>query len=285
MADKPTKGQLPPTDNVDEPTPEPTEAPLEPTEEPVGENLPDKFKGKTAEEIAQAYQELEKVLGEKSTRTSELESELAFNRQFNPQGKQPDPYQTPYGSVNQEQPPEPAPPVSETQGLKDEFGNWTEDGLRKVFRGEMASMGNEWQQRQGQVSQAIGQARPIMEQAQKESPNAFDGVSLQEVGQAVQSAMLNGMPVNLNNPETYKDAALLMKAKKTNYGTSQSSANIPEETPPFTETPGGTEAPEPAKRPVIYEDEARAQEIMKGFKLTKEQADEIMRKYGDPGGK
>lgn len=284
MAEKPNEGQLP-QENVEDTMPEPTEAPTETsTEKPAeADNLPEKFRGKSPQEIAQAYQELERAYGEKSSRVSELESEAAFNKWANPQGGTPNPYQTPYGNVNQEQPE--TPPADTTTGYQDEYGNWTRQGLSKLFRDEMMNMGVEMQKRQQQVQQQVYQAQPYMEQAMKEAPNAFDGVSKVEVAQAVQNALLNGMPVNLYNPESYKDAAILLKAKKSNYSFSKPETSAPEETPPFTESPSGTHTPEPAKKPVVFEDEAKAQEIMRSFKLTKEQADEIMRKYGDPGGK
>ncbi len=288
MANKPDEGQLP-QENVEDTTPEQTEAPQEvSTEQPSeADNLPDKFRGKSPQEIAQAYQELERAFGEKSNRISELENEIAFNKQFNPQGGNPDPYQTPYGNVNQRQEQaQPEPPADNVAGYQDEYGNWTPQGLRKLFRDEMVSMGTEMQKRQQQVAQQVWQARPYMEQAMKESPGAFEGVTLTEVGQTVQNALMNGMPVNLYNPESYKDAAVLMRAKKTQYQFSKPESGAqPEQTPPFTESPSGSHTPEPAKRPIQYQDEAKAQEYMKGFGMTKDQADEIMRKYGDPDAK
>lgn len=190
--------------------------------------------------------------------------------------QEPNPYQTPVGNVSPEPTPEqPNYPV-------DEYGNLTIDGHKKLIRDEMTAMSQEMEQWNQRFNHAMMQAKPVLDRARQESPSIFNGVDIGEVTQMLQGYMAKGVPVNLYDSATYKDAALLAKARKSNYDFSSPAKPNPE-SPPFSETPAGTTTPEPAKRPIVYDDPEKAEAYMKGFNMTKEQADEVMRKYDKEG--
>lgn len=267
MTDEPIEGQ--PVEN--------------PQKEVVPENPPEpdpRWAGKTAEELVTIIKEQDSQMGTQAselgqlrTKKTDLEQDLAFQRTVG-SSQEPNPFQTPVGNVN----PEPTSTPEQPNYPVDEYGNLTIDGTRKLFRDEMASMNREVEQWNNQINHAMMQAKPVFDRARQESPSVFNGVDVTEVTQMVQGYMAKGMPINLYDPATYKDAALLAKARKSNYDFSSPAKPNPE-TPPFSETPAGTSTPEPAKRPIVYDDTEKAEAYMKGFGITKEQADEISRKY------
>ena len=255
----------------------------EPSPEIVPENPPEpdpRWANKTAEELVAIIKEQDSQvgtqaseLGQLRTEKTNLEQDLAFQRTVgSPQ--EPNPFQTPVGNVN----PEPAPTSEQPKYPVDEYGNLTVEGVKMAARDEMMTMSREMEQASNQISHAIMQAKPVLDRARQESPSVFGGIDLTEVTQMVQGYMAKGIPINLYDPTTYKDAALLVKARKSNYDFSTPVKPSPE-TPPFSETPAGTTTPDPAKRPIVYDDAEKAEAYMKGFNLTKEQADEITRKY------
>ena len=262
----------------------------EPSTDVVTDNPPEpdaRWANKTAEELIAIIKEQDSQvgtqaseLGQLRTRNTDLEQDLAFQKTMgNPQEQQvPNPFQTPVGNVN----PEPTSAPVQSNYPVDEYGSLTVEGVRKAARDEMMAMSKEMEQWNNQISQAIMQAKPTLDRARQESPAIFSGVDLNEVTQMVQGYIAKGIPINLYDSTTFKDAALLVKARKSNYDFSSPPKANPE-TPPFSETPAGSTTPEPTKRPIVYDDPEKVGKLLEGFKLTKEQADEITRKYEKEG--
>lgn len=270
-------------------TDEPIEGkPIENPQEVAPENppVPDpRWAGKTAEELIAIIKEQDSQvgtqtseLGQLRSRNTDLEQDLAFQRTVGSPQEQPNPFQTSVGTVN----PESESTPMQSDYSKDEYGNLTVEGVKKAARDEMMAMSREMEQASNQINHAIMQAKPVFDRARQESPSIFGDVDLTEVTQMVQSYMVKGMPINLYDTTTFKDAALLVKARKSNYDFSTPVKPNPGN-PPFSETPAGTTTPEPTKRPIVYEDAEKAEAYMKGFGMTKEEADEVMRKYDKEG--
>lgn len=187
-----------PTDTVDADTPE--VAPDTPQEREPIEELPDEYKGKSPAELVKILQDKEDFInqqgGEVGTlrgKVGDLENQVAYNTQFAPK--------------------EPAQPQAETPPTAapsdEDYPTWGE--LRKI---------NEQGIRQDTMIRGqIQMAKPFIEQAKKEAPQRFQGITDEELTGAAYQYLSRGQlhPMSLSNPRTWKMAATWIQGEKTDY--------------------------------------------------------------------
>lgn len=233
MAKDEPKGDDPQVDTVDADTPPdaPTDTP-QPQDEPVVE-LPDEYKGKTPAELVKILQDKENFINQQSGevgtlrgKVGELENQAAFNQQFGvkePEVAQTTPQETPAATP-----------------LDEDYPTWGE--LRKVS--EQAT------RRDGMIRGQIQMAAPFLEQAKKEAPQLFKGLTDQEIqGTAYQYLSSNQLhPTNLSQTRTWKMAASFIQGEKTDYNF------VPTHTVTDAVEPVDTAIPSQAKPTVSEED-------------------------------
>jgi len=170
-------------------------------EEPV-EEIPETYKGKTSAELVKILQDKENFINQQSGevgtlrgKVGDLENQVAYNQQFEP--KEPQVAQT----TPQETP--------ATDPLDDDYPTWGE--LRKI--NEQAT------RRDGMIRNQIQVAAPFLEQAKKEAPQLFKGLTDQEIqGTAYQYLSSNQVhPTSLSQTRTWKMAASFIQGEKTDY--------------------------------------------------------------------
>jgi len=211
MAEKPT-GDDHQTDTVAVDTPTDAQTDASQTQDNLDENIPNEYKGKTQAELVKILQDKEgfinqrnEELGQVRTKNSELENQIAFNKQFGgqPQSNQgQDPYGQPVTSGEEV-------PQKEEPRADDDY----------LTYGDLKKMNTQMQQRDIQARTQLQLAEPFLTQAKKEAPHLFRGVSDQEVKNAVHSYLSSGQlhPTNLSNTKTFKMAATYLQGEKTNY--------------------------------------------------------------------
>ncbi len=217
----------------------------------------DPYEGKTTEELRAILKEKESFIGKQTNevgdlrnKMSEIENQIAFNQQFGQQQspQQPNPLDTQYG--NFEQPSQEPSFPSEDEAPSDFYDNpkkyflqWKkEDDERKQA---------EWQKKDTEIRGHIFKAKPFLEQAKKESPNLFSGLTEQDMETALYNGLANKLvsPYALGDTKTYKQAAMWIQGEKTNYNFNPASTAPTPVQPTATEGYAGnkpqTEPPEP----------------------------------------
>lgn len=213
----------------------------------------DPYLGKSAEELLTILKEKEKMIGRQTneigdlrTKASELEQRLNFQGQFGGQQKEPNPLDTPYGQVSE------ADKAQEEEIPADFYSNpkkyilqWQEERDKKRL--------DEFQRRDAETKLNIFRAKPVIEQAKKESPHLFQGLSDQEIDGAIYNGLMNNLvsPYSLADTKTYKQAAMWLQGEKTNYRWNPHASTGSPVPPTTTESyvghqpPAGEESEEP----------------------------------------
>ena len=183
--------------------------------EPQATPPPDPYAGKTQEELTVILKEKEKMIGRQaqekgdlSAKLSDLENRLAFQSQFAVQQREPNPLETPFGKVAESE--ETIPPDFYDNPKKYYF-QWAEERERKRLE--------ELQKRDTEIKINIFRAKPVIEQAKKESPHLFTGISEPELETVLYNGLANNLvsPYSLGDTKTYKQAAMWLQGEKTNY--------------------------------------------------------------------
>jgi len=176
-------------------------------------------------------------LGDKSQTISDLERQVAYNEQFGT--KEPTAYQNPYGgqSFNREGDTlglEPTPPTDEDP----------------ITHGDLKKMLAQQQQQNTAIQYQLQMATPFIEQARKEVPHIFKGLTDQEIKGAAYTELNSGQlhPMHLSNPITWKRIATITQGEKTGYSFSPVPAVANPVDPVATATPS-------QNKPMVSEEE------------------------------
>lgn len=230
------------------------EAPTEPGEQQTPE-LPEKFKGKSAEEIANMYAELEKTQGAHSQEVGELRKKTEQYEQYfqqlqqqQQQAQAQQQFQPGYGQSGQPQGQPGQPALGPEEGDDEDY--LSKGDARKMLANEREKI---------RYEQAVSQAYYAKEFAKSKYPHLFEGVE-QEVDQLVLGGAQAGVvnPAIISNPQTWLDAAGMIHNRKSNYAFTQqpqkSGQPIQPVQPTGTETPTGTpQTGEEGEIPVLDE--------------------------------
>lgn len=198
---------------------EPAGAPQEPQAPDSGGQpaLPEKFIGKSAEEIAQAYTELESKLGEQGAELAQYRRAPAPQYPYPPQAPG-----YPYGA--------PAPPPPE-QPLKMDWDNPVGQIATEVIK-RIGPMVTNYQ-----MNSAKSMGEIALANAKSQDPTMFQGVET-EVKTFVNNMIDQGVlrPDSAMDPQTWRMAAWQMQGMKSGYKRTTSPINPVPVT--RTETPG-----------------------------------------------
>lgn len=281
MADEPEVGNSP-TEPSGDPQPEPQTA-----------TPPDPYASKSPEELKAILTEKESFIGKQAnelgdlrTKISEIENQIAFNKQFGYQQTQrePNPFETQYGNFNAE----PKPTGTEEESVPNDFYDnpkkyyrmWKEEDDRRKME--------EYQKKDMEIRSHVFRAKPFIEQAKKEAPHLFQGLSDQEIEGALYNGLANNLvsPYALGDTKTHKQAAMWLLGEKTNYSFNTFGASPNPVPPTQTESYAGSKPSTDVKEPVEFG--LDSQVIMQGLgkemqKLgmdapTKEEVAEMVRK-------
>ena len=217
----------------DSPTVEPTGDPQEDTGTPAKKP----YDGKTPEELQTILDEKEKMIGKQAqevgdlrAKASELENKLSFQSQFGnqPTQEEPNPFDTQFGSVT-----EPEKGTQET--VPPDFWNNPKQLINKWADERDSKRLEEASKRDTEIRMNIYKAKPVIEQAKKETPHLFQNLSNQELELALYNGLANKLvsPLALGDTKTYKQAAMWIQGEKSQYNFNPTSAGSPV---PSTET-------------------------------------------------
>lgn len=253
MADTATSGQSAPP-LVQTPT-QP-----QPLQTPPPSPLPEKFQGKSAEEIARAYQDVEADRGRLAQETGELRNLLAAQQQLI--------------EMAQRQPAGGQPATRQ--------GPSPEDEEKQFFEKPIDTMNRKIAEGVSQVNQAIGNlearqtatlAKFAKKQAQAENPELF-AQDYGEKTEAFLSSAVRGKMINLAlaaDPETWKSVAWMLRGNATKYSPT---GTVNPVSPTSTERPGGgygTQGFEsPVEMPPDFESNVKKWEEATGQKFDRE---------------
>lgn len=229
-------GQLPLDNAAAAPTePVAPQEPQAPQAEP-GYQLPEKFAGKSAEEIAASYIELERKLGEQSQEIAALRDASRQPAPPYPFPGQPNPYGAPLPGYGP-QPPGyyPQAPVA-PPARPDVKMNWDNpvETFREVLKQEVAPVFNAYQQ---QTAKSVGEV--IFNTAKAERPDLFVGIE-PNVKAFVDTMIDNGVlkPESALNPQTWQMAAWQLQGMRSGYKPGQPAPAINPVAAVRTEMPG-----------------------------------------------
>ena len=244
MAEEKPAGNLPPIEG------NPQEEPGTPAKKP--------YDGKTPEELQAILDEKEKMIGKQAqevgdlrAKASELENKLSFQSQFgNQPAQEPNPFDTQFGKVEPEQG---TPEATATDPLfwnnpKEQYNKWADERDAGRFK--------EAQKRDTEIRADISKAKPVIEQAKKETPHLFQGITDQELELDIYNGLANNLVSRfaLGDTKTYKQAAMWRQGEKTQYQFNPMSTGSPV---PATDTGsyvGDKPTVEGDKEPVALDD-------------------------------
>lgn len=202
----------------DSPTVEPTGDPQGDTGTPVKKP----YDGKTPEELQAILDDKEKMIGKQAqevgdlrAKASELENKLSFQSQFGnqPTQEEPNPFDTQFGKVTEEKG---TPEATATDPLfwnnpKEQYNQWADERDSKRL--------NEATKRDTEIRTNLHRAKPVIEQAKKETPHLFSGLQDQELELALYNGLANKLvlPYALGDTKTIKQAAMWIQAEKSQY--------------------------------------------------------------------
>ena len=191
-----------------------------------------RFKGKTVDEMAQSYQELEKLQSQQASKLGELEKETSAYRQW---------YQM--VQAQQAQMGQPAQTQQPDTSYDDKFYESPTQASRTLVQEELRKY-----QQATQVQNAYRMAPFVKNQAKQMWPGAFDGVD----DTVIQNVLVRGVqegrihPNFLETPEGWAMAAWQMKGQQMGFSLPQShNPTMPEGTnlPPATKMGASQTAP------------------------------------------
>ena len=184
--------------------PEGSQAPANTIDLDPVDNLPEKFKGKTAEEIARSYSELESKMGKDSVRYSEVEKERDALRNYYEQ------------SELQAQRTRQAPAQEPAKDL-----NWydhPDEKAQAIVDKRLSETLGKYQRMQD-YKNAMEQGEMFKEKAKEKFPHLFKGIDDKDLDSAVYGGLYNGQiaPAFVRSTRAWCGAASLIKGMKTNF--------------------------------------------------------------------
>ena len=226
---------------------------------PEGDKLPEnhKFYGKSAPDIAKAYEELEGKLGEQGQKISTLENNLTFYQQQEEQKRAEQEKQKP----------------QEPQWTKEDEDRFY-DNPRKFMNEEMAKFYQGM--RYVRVPYDLQEAR---KQAYRQNAETFKGIE-KEVDWLVEQSLRTGavMPERANDPANYFRAATLIRAEREGFTPQSQRTNVNPVDPVDGEMPAGVKPDKPTKAPVhISDDMKKMVEYLGDGEVSLEDAAEMAR--------
>ena len=208
------------------------DVPQEPTPQTYAGDI-EKFRGKSVEDIAKSYQELEKLQSQQASKLGEIEKERDAYRQW-------------YATVQQQQAQmrQPAQPQQPDTSYDDKFYESPTQAARALMQEELMKY-----QQASQVQSAYKMAPFARDKAKQLFPGAFIGVEDNEVETLLASGVRSGMinPAFIENPEGWAAVANMIQGQKNKYTYPSQSHNptMPEGTnlPPATKMGASQTAP------------------------------------------
>jgi hypothetical protein len=252
--------EITPGQPVPEPSPAPEPAPA--TEAtPPAPVLPGKLAGKSAEEIASQYLELEKKLGEQGRELGEL-------RQRIPQFQQPPPYYPP-----QVAPPEP----------KEEFNYADPEGsINRMWDKRFAEKERQrvYQESSRNATEAELSFRAGMELATQRNPRLYEGIEA-EMEKAAQMAVRDygTLPAALRSTKTLDSMAAAIRWERGEVDRLVKQTPQPPQPSP-TAVPNQTRT---SKAAIELDEKSRA--MAKAWGLSEQEAKEIIERETEGGGR
>jgi len=206
MTDKPIAGDSPPVED-DQPEAPPTETP--PTVEELKARLDEKERmiGSQSNEV-----------GELRTKLSDLENKLAFQSHLERPQEEPSPFDSRFGS---EEKAEEVSPDYWTNPKK-YYDQWYADNKRKEQETLM--------KKDAEIRTNVQKAESVIDQAMKETPNVFKGITKQEMRDGVYYWLANNWtkPYYLGDAATHRRIATWIMGERTQYKyTPSAQAGVP----------------------------------------------------------
>ncbi len=231
----------------------------QPPQTPTTPPLPEKFQGKSAEEIAQAYQGVETERGRQAQEIGELRNLLTAQQQLIEMAQR----QTPTGGGQ----PARSGNVPSPEDEEKQFFEKPIDTMNRKIAEQVNQMAQNLQ-----VSQAATMANFAEKTARQESPELF----AQDYGEKTKSFLVNAVksrminPQLVTDPETWKAVAHMLRGSATKYSPT---GTVNPVSPTSTERPGGygTQGFEsPVEMPSDFEANAKKWEEAAGIKFDRE---------------
>lgn len=170
---------------------------------------------KSKEELIAIAEAQDKQIGEQSTEVgqlrtdkSDLENKLAFKGQFENPQPEPNPFDTPYGKVEEKT--EEVPTDYWTNPRK-YHAQWSAEDKQKEYES--------LQKRDAEIQANVQKAQPVIEQAKKETPHLFKGLTNQEMSAGVYTWLANKWmpPHQLGDVAAHRRIATWLQGEKTGY--------------------------------------------------------------------
>lgn len=247
---------------VSEPSPAQEPAPaVEPT--PQAPAVPEKLAGKSAEEIAAQYLELERKLGEQGRELGELRQRVT----------QPPP-QVPVYYPPQFTQPEPK--------VEFDYGN-PEASVERLVERRLERERNEWMAAQAMTreQEATYNYSVGKDAALKANPALYEGIE-QDVEKAVQLAyrQYGATPISLRDPRMWERVAVNLRFERNELDKIYGKPRVQPPQPSPTGVPNQTRAD--ARVGVELDD--RARELARAYGLSEQEARDIIEKERELGG-
>jgi len=215
------------------------------------------YSGKTAEELLAILQEKDKMIGKQSqevgdlrNKASELETKLTLQNQFGFQQREPNPLETPFGKVVEEPEKQEEVPADFYSNPREYFEKWQTERERQRVEA--------WQKRDMEIRFNLYRAKPVIEQAKKESPHLFTGLTDQELETTLYNGLANNLlsPYSLADTRTYKQAALWIQGEKSGYQFNPNAPKASPVPPTTTESYAGYQSHSEAadEEPIVLDD-------------------------------
>lgn len=227
------QGQLAPGEPAEGGTPQGVQEPQAQEFGGAPPSIPEKFQGKSAEEIAQSYQELERKFGEQAQELGDLRSRVPTM----PYPQPPQGYQPQYGYPPQGQGYPQGPQYQTPEGPRlPEKIDWENPigSIAQVVQALVAPVLTNYQQ-----NTAMGLKDIAFENAKAKDPALFEGVESNVRGfmdSMIQQNVLK--PENALNPETWRMAAWQLQGMKSGYKPRPAGPPLQPVQSVRTETPG-----------------------------------------------
>lgn len=205
--------------------------------------VPDKFAGKSIEDVARSYQEVEKFAGEKAREVGELRSQLTYLTNL-------------MQSQLAQQQAAPAAPQAPPPGPQ---FNWDkpEDSVRGVAQAEIRQAMDALR-----YQQAASMAEIAKSTAMRDNPQVFSGLDVSAVDQVMQQGLRQRLiaPESIGRPETWVMAAWQLRGAQSRYGATSTPNAV---APVQTEQPNGARANNNYGAEPVVMDDALAQAVRK----------------------
>ena len=203
---------------------------------PATPAIPEKFAGKSVEDVARSYQELEKTYGTTAREVGELRSQLAYTQNLMQN------FVAQQQEAQRQVPPPPPPPGPQF--------NWDkpEDSVRGVAQAEIRQAMDALR-----YQQAASMAEIAKSSAVRDNPQLFQGIEMAAVDQVMQQGLRQRLiaPEAVGRPETWAMAAWQIKGAQSGYGASASPNAV---RPVQTEQPSNSRPQQYGPEPVQMDD-------------------------------